>query len=72
MKTLQLFRIYFTINSDNEKDGKAPLYTVVTINKGKMLYSFKAKDDRHKYLGFWKRRSKGHKDRDKRIECLYR
>jgi hypothetical protein len=30
MKTSQSFRIYFTIKSDKEKDGKAPLYVVIT------------------------------------------
>jgi hypothetical protein len=41
MKTSQSFRIYFTIKSDKEKDGKAPLYVVVTINKEKCFIALK-------------------------------
>lgn len=43
MKTSQSFRIYFTIKSDKEKDGKAPLYVVVTINKEKCFIALKQK-----------------------------
>lgn len=42
MKTSQSFRIYFTIKSEIEKDGKA-LYVVVTINKEKCFIALKQK-----------------------------
>ncbi|MEB0260701.1 MULTISPECIES: hypothetical protein [unclassified Mucilaginibacter] len=35
MKTSKSFSVYFTIKSDKAKDGKAPLYAAVTVNKEK-------------------------------------
>jgi integrase len=41
MKTSQSFSVYFTIKSDKAKDGKAPLYAAVTVNKEKAFISLK-------------------------------
>jgi site-specific recombinase XerD len=41
MKTSQSFRIYFTMKSDKEKDGKAPIYASVTVNKEKCFIALK-------------------------------
>ena len=41
MKTSQTFRVYFTIKSDKAKDGKAPLYAAVTVNKEKAFIALK-------------------------------
>lgn len=41
MKTSQSFRIYFTIKSDKARDGKAPLYVSVTVNKEKSFIALK-------------------------------
>jgi integrase len=41
MKTSQSFRVYFTIKSDKAKDGKAPLYAAVTVNKEKAFIALK-------------------------------
>lgn len=41
MRTSQSFRVYFTIKSDKARDGKAPIYAAVTINKEKSLFALK-------------------------------
>ncbi|MCO5950894.1 site-specific integrase [Mucilaginibacter flavidus] len=41
MKTSQSFSVYFTIKSDKAKDGKAPLYAAVTVNKEKAFIALK-------------------------------
>jgi len=41
MKTSQSFRVYFTIKSDKAKDGRAPLYAAVTVNKEKAFIALK-------------------------------
>ena len=41
MKTSQSFMVYFTIKSDRAKDGKAPLYAAVTVNKKKTFIALK-------------------------------
>jgi integrase len=41
MKTSQSFRVYFTIKSDKAKNGKAPLYAAVTVNKEKAFIALK-------------------------------
>ncbi|MDN3581378.1 site-specific integrase [Mucilaginibacter flavus] len=41
MKTSQTFRVYFTIKSDKAKDGKAPLYAAITVNKEKAFVALK-------------------------------
>jgi len=45
MKTSQSFRVYFTIKNDKEKDGKAPLYVCITVNKEKSLIALKQNVD---------------------------
>ena len=41
MRTSQSFRVYFTVKSDKAKDGKAPVYAAVTVNKEKSLIALK-------------------------------
>lgn len=43
MRTSQSFRVYFTIKQDKAKDGKAPLYASVTVNKEKSFIALKQK-----------------------------
>lgn len=69
MKTSQSFRIYFTIKSDKEKDGKAPLYVVVTINKEKCFIALKQKMVDTKIWDFGKGAAKGTKDETKELNA---
>ncbi|QQL50256.1 site-specific integrase [Mucilaginibacter ginkgonis] len=41
MKTSNSFRVYFTIKSDKARNGKAPLYVSVTVNKEKAYIALK-------------------------------
>jgi hypothetical protein len=41
MKTSQSFRIHFTIRADKAKDGKAPLYACITVNKERCYIALK-------------------------------
>jgi hypothetical protein len=43
MKTSQSFGIHFTIRGYQAKEGKAPLYAVVTVNKERVLIGLKQK-----------------------------
>jgi site-specific recombinase XerD len=45
MKTSQSFGIHFTIRGYQAKEGKAPLYAVVTVNKERVLIGLKQKID---------------------------
>jgi integrase len=61
MKTSQSFRVYFTIKSDKARDGKAPLYAAVTVNKEKAFLALK----QHIPVSLWdfgKGRAKGTRD----------
>ncbi|UEG54044.1 site-specific integrase [Mucilaginibacter daejeonensis] len=41
MRTTRSFRVYFTIKTDKAKNGKAPLYAAVTVNKEKAFIALK-------------------------------
>jgi integrase len=41
MRTSQSFRVYFTIKSEKAKDGRAPIYAAVTVNKEKIFIALK-------------------------------
>ncbi|OOQ61916.1 site-specific integrase [Mucilaginibacter pedocola] len=69
MKTSQSFRIYFTIKSDKEKDGKAPLYVVVTINKEKCFIALKQKMVDISIWDFGKGAAKGTKNEIKELNA---
>lgn len=69
MKTSQSFRIYFTIKSDKEKDGKAPLYVVITINKEKCFIALKQKMVDTKIWDFGKGALKGTKEETKELNA---
>lgn len=45
MKTAQSFRIHFVVRAYKAKDGKAPLYVAVTVNKEKCLIGLKQSID---------------------------
>ncbi|PTQ92976.1 integrase-like protein [Mucilaginibacter yixingensis] len=45
MKTTQSFRIHFVVRAYKAKDGKAPLYVAVTVNKEKCLIGLKQNVD---------------------------
>lgn len=45
MKTVQSFRIHFVLRAYLAKDGKAPLYVAVTVNKEKCLIGLKQNID---------------------------
>jgi hypothetical protein len=67
MKTSQSFRNYFTIKSDKEKECKAPLYVVVTINKKKCCIALKKKMVDTSICDFGKRAAKGTETETKRL-----
>jgi hypothetical protein len=66
MRTSQSFRIYFTIKSDKAKDGKAPLYAAVTVNKEKGFIALK-QDINITVWDFGKGAAKGTRDEAKAI-----
>jgi site-specific recombinase XerD len=41
MKTSQSFRIHYTIRADKAKDGKAPIYVCITVNKERSFIALK-------------------------------
>ena len=41
MKTSQSFRVHYTIRADKAKDGKAPIYACVTVNKQRCYIALK-------------------------------
>lgn len=41
MKTSQSFRIHCTIRADKAKDGKAPIYACITVNKERSFIALK-------------------------------
>lgn len=45
MKTSQSFRVHYTIRSDKAKDGKAPIYACVTVNKQRCYIALKQLTD---------------------------
>ncbi|HAL82225.1 MAG TPA: integrase, partial [Mucilaginibacter sp.] len=45
MKTAQSFRIHFVLRAYLAKNGKAPLYVSVTVNKEKCLIGLKQSID---------------------------
>jgi hypothetical protein len=49
MKTAQTFRIHFVLRAYLAKEGKAPLYVAVTVNKEKCLIGLKQSVD----LNYW-------------------
>jgi len=69
MKTSQSFRIYFTIKSDKEKDGKAPLYVVITINKEKCFIALKQKMVDTKIWDFGKGALKGTEEETRELNA---
>ena len=45
MKTSQSFRVHYTIRADKAKDGKAPIYACVTVNKQRCYIALKQLTD---------------------------
>jgi hypothetical protein len=41
MKVMNSFGIYFNLKSEKEKDGKAPVYVSITVNREKVLLATK-------------------------------
>jgi site-specific recombinase XerD len=66
MRTSQSFRIYFTIKSDKAKDGKAPLYAAITVNKEKGFIALK-QDINMTVWDFGKGAAKGTRDEARTI-----
>ncbi|MBK0378574.1 site-specific integrase [Mucilaginibacter sp. SD-g] len=68
MKTSQTFRVYFTIKSDKARNGKAPLYAAVTVNKEKAFIALK----QHISLSVWdfgKGAARGTRDEARRVNA---
>lgn len=45
MKTSQSFRVHYTIGADEAKDGEAPIYACVTVNKQRCYIALKQLTD---------------------------
>lgn len=49
MKTSQSFGVHFTIRADKEKEGKAPVYACITVNKKRCYIALKQSVD----INYW-------------------
>src|ERR1700754_2132712 len=68
MRSSQSFGIYFTLRTDKTKDGQAPLYLAVTVNKTKCFIALKQMVD----LDIWdggSGRARGSRGRAKELNA---